>query len=1385
MGRGIRKGRKGLIGSLAKKMIRPLFFIALGSLGFLFPGVSLAADHFVFIPAPGTSNYAGVTYHTLGSNSISVSIQARAGASTTPDGGFTDSVTVGLFDSATGQPSDTNAVFTDNFGNSVVGTGPLAFSSGTLSFSVTFKLGSDSEYVSIYDGGDSTSASYPGSPGPGIGYIVQGFYTNYYTADANGDSQSAPYSPGPSFSGDLLVNPNSSASTQNIGWVTVPTPSGVVGNTGIDYAAASYAVTGINAGYAFGGALPDINLFFKETVSNAGAAPLSFQVIFDYSGALTDYNNPDTSQDTVYQGSEADISSTTLYKSTNTSSGFSYLAGPSVLNKSMQNGQVILRVWGSQASNPVSMRYENPQPILGNLSQVDIPYSNLNALPVTAAISPGVALDNTNFTLTYSLTNQYNSPVSYITFQVPAGWTVNSVTTGASGVTPSVLTAPTGSAPGTIAVNTGTNFSIATGSTVTLSLSVKSPNLSFTGWTFPILSALTSLNLTAPFTPSGPFINTLAPPPAPANFTAAPVSINQGGNAVSLNWDPVLSESVTAYVVTRTEPGGPFPVTQAGTFYVDSSAANQTAYHYTVESQNAVADSGTSPAGPVTPYANPGPPTNVQALTGGSSVLLSWATPVPVSGTYPSGGYQIYKDTSPSFPSPTTISIAPGTLTYNDTGLSSATDYYYKITAIDNQYVTGTAALGPHISDYSAPVTGFPPGFPPTGITAILTSTIPDTLTVSWTAPTGNQGSPTNYYLYRGVNGLPVTTGVPFQSLGNVTTYDDQAISSGNSYQYQVAAIYPGPVTTNFSNIALGSVGPPAPTGLTALPAATLVNLSWSTEAAVTEYVLYRDSTPILFVATPTTSLTDTTASADVTLTYQVAAVDSTGVTGSLSTAVTTALLPQTPSGLTVLADGTTPSQADLSWSPSSESLLAGYELYRGTSTAFPPAGSVTTDLGDVSSRNDPGLTPGTIYYYFLKEKNKFNYLGAAATVGLRAPPSIPTGLGFTSTSSSIAVTWNANSASDNVNGYTLYRATGAGAFSVIATPPPSGALPITYVDSAAAPGVDYRYYVTATNPGLAGPPLVGGENSLASVTITAGRLPQIPPTLTASVDNTNTATLNWSAVNGTDPNAQSVSVLAGGTPVASVLPSATTYADPSLNPDTVYNFSIETNNAYGTGSPSSPPATILTYPAAPTISSLTEASNGSVLLTWSVGQTHVTGYTVYRQKGSGAISPLAPVPGAGPSFPVTLSFTTQPGQNYTYYVSASNPTGESPLSTGLSLSQPPSIPGGTHRSFRDQRLRDPGELVLVREQRHRRRDGLQRLPIRHPEPDWFLCLGRSWIDRNHLFRFPVKWSDGLFLSGKSRSERRGKPFEYQQRGGGHRLCPAQHPGPALADSRG
>ncbi len=1285
----------------------------------LSPLQALAVDTFNYVVP--TSPYAGVTYQT--NSPVTFNVQALSGASV--DNGFNDVVTVGLYNTATSQLSDPTAVFVPSGHGPVIGaTAPMTFQSGILNFGVTLTAGSNSMQVSIQDASiTGSTATYPGTMGNvgGPGYNVEGYFQQYFLATSSGTSIPAFYSPlptpGPT---DLLLT---SPVTNNANYTSVT----VISDIGLTSAAAvsnslCFAVTGVTGGYA--GLNAGVSVDLQAYRSNlTSSAPVSFEVILDYNGTLTDYNTPDLSQDTVYSGSIPNLGS-------NSAAPSSFLTNLSTVTgisppAFMTNGQVILRFWtGAASTNTVNLEWSDYEG-QGFLSSIIVPYSNSNVQPVTAAMSPPVVLDSaTNIPVTYTINNQYSSPISYLTIQIPTNNPSGSGTPFSVSLPGSLASLPgsslgvlqaTNSAPGAITLISGTT-PIAVDQVIQIPLTITCSSQS-NAWAFPLQTVLSNADISVPSVSGGAVITSEAPPPVPGSFTASAAAyITLGGGNVALNWGQVTLDGALGYVLTRSPVGGLFAnsvtlpngmvVANAVTLtpnstlsYVDSTAANLTAYNYTLTAFNAVAQSTVpATAGPVTPYADPGPPSALQALTGGATIQLNWATPVAVPGSYPVTGYQIYRGTSPGGESSTPVAQVGLVTTYNDPGLIAGTTYYYYLSSMDNQY-SGGATFGPHDSGPSAPVTGFPNGWPPTGLTPSLVSPSIPTIGLSWTAPDSTlllNGPVTNYLIYK-----VLAPGVPiyYASVGsNATTFaDSTGLAQGNSYSYQVAAIDSAGVTSNLSNLATQSVGPSAPLGLSAIPSASGVTLTWNANPGtqgVTQYVVYQNGVSITATAGVSFLVPSATAVQGQNDGYTLAAIGG-GVTSPLSLAVSSALFPVGETGFTVAAAPTPNTTVNLSWAP----LIAGnanavsYNLYRNTTNSY-PAGAVAVALGipvttagnPVTSTQDLGLTPGTIYYYFLQAVNPYG-VGSVTEQALQIPPNPPGTPTATSSTSAVNLSWTAI-AGQNVSQYTIYRSQlPAGSPAVVGTATPGTAS--SFTDSGPlAQGVTYVYDLTATNPG-GGPGIPGGESGPSGF-VTWGLAPAASTGLAISgISTGNAITLAWNNVTATDPNATAVSlfvnansavttgaVLTPISPVSSLSVTDSGVFNSSVtgeSPDTTYNYWLQVTAPFGTSALEGPIAQ-LTYPAAVNLMPVTLGTDGvSRILEWNVLPADVTGYTVDQVNGGVTQTQAYPANAAGA--PVTLALATQPGLTYTYYVTATNATGVGPISNGQTFSSLPSAP--------------------------------------------------------------------------------------------------------------
>ncbi len=241
------------------------------------------------------------------------------------------------------------------------------------------------------------------------------------------------------------------------------------------------------------------------------------------------------------------------------------------------------------------------------------------------------------------------------------------------------------------------------------------------------------------------------------------------------------------------------------------------------------------------------------------------------------------------------------------------------------------------------------------------------------------------------------------------------------------------------------------------------------------------------------------------------------------------------------------------------------YNIYRGTTaggeSAIPLATGLTTP-----TYLDASAVPGTTYYYKVTAVNGNTIYTpplasesaasneTSATLPVAPPaPTIPQALSVTTTS--INLSWQDN-AGVKADGYRILRSANNGAFTLIASLPPSSRTPPSaylWNDSNLTPGVFYRYQIQAYN--------IAGNSTVAAVS--AYTLTAAPSNLTASA-TTSAITLSWTAPTGAVTYNVYRGTTAGGesaTPLASGL-TTTTYQDNSAAAGVTYYYKVTAINA-------------------------------------------------------------------------------------------------------------------------------------------------------------------------------------------------------------------------------
>lgn len=260
-----------------------------------------------------------------------------------------------------------------------------------------------------------------------------------------------------------------------------------------------------------------------------------------------------------------------------------------------------------------------------------------------------------------------------------------------------------------------------------------------------------------------------------------------------------------------------------------------------------------------------------------------------------------------------------------------------------------------------------------------------------------------------------------------------------------------------------------------------------------------------------------------------------------------------------------------LTWTAPADADLAGYRLYRSTTSPVAPsyATLVSSSLTG-TSYTATGLTDGTAYYFALVALDAAGNTATAATASATpadsAPPAAPAGVKAGVGDSRVVLTWTGNTEPD-LAGYRVYRDG--------STTPVNAALLTgsAFTDSSLTNGTSYSYVVTAVDS--------AGNESTASAAVTASPAPgdNTAPAVPAgpvTVLGKGSVTVNWAA--GTDPDLASYTVYrsasgAAATKVATV--TVPTYTDTAVVIGTAYSYTVTATDTAGNESAPSAAAAV------------------------------------------------------------------------------------------------------------------------------------------------------------------------------------------------------------------
>ncbi len=532
--------------------------------------------------------------------------------------------------------------------------------------------------------------------------------------------------------------------------------------------------------------------------------------------------------------------------------------------------------------------------------------------------------------------------------------------------------------------------------------------------------------------------------------------------------------------------------------------------------------------------------------------------------------------------------------TYQVTGLSANTNYYYRIRSYNP---SGTSGNSGTINVLSAPAV-------PT--TTAATSIINTSFNANWNSSTGATG-------YR----LDVSTVSNFTSfvgiynnkdVSNVTTYSVSGLSGNTTYYYRVRSYNASGTSGNSTSINLTTAVDPSgvPTTNPATNVAqTSFSANWNAVAGADGYRLDVSTDWNFGAGTFITNFENRNVGNLVTYSvigltngttyyYRLRSYNVSGTSGN-SGSRTVLTLPETPTS--TIATSLTAASFSANWNASTGA--TGYYLDVATDIGFTSfvVGFNNTDVSNVTTYSVTSLAGGTTYYYRVRAYNGSGASGNSGTITVLSLPSAPTATAASSLAeTSFNANWNPVTGAD---GYRLDVASdisfGAGTFlSGFQDKDVSGVT--TYSISGLTEGTNYYYRVRAYD---------GSGTSTNSNLITALTLPQVPVATVATSVGGTSFSANWNSVTGATKYYLDVSTDAGfgaGTFVAGYqdidVNNVTTYSITPLTINTNYYYRVRSYNGSGL-SGNSNTINVLTAPAVPTATAATSSGGYSFNANW------------------------------------------------------------------------------------------------------------------------------------------------------------------------------------------
>ena len=677
------------------------------------------------------------------------------------------------------------------------------------------------------------------------------------------------------------------------------------------------------------------------------------------------------------------------------------------------------------------------------------------------------------------------------------------------------------------------------------------------------------------------------------------------------------------------------------TFYSDTTLSPNTTRHYRVSAIND--DNLTSDPSNVdnatTIGTVPGMPTNLTAESQDTAQIdLRWRAPSSDGGS-PITGYRIeVSDDGRSW-----VDLKRNTedtdAEYSHTGLRPGSLRYYRVSAI-NSVGTGRPSRLAFATTLDVPDE-------PTDLSA--TPKGKDRIELLWNMPSEDGGSPIEGYQIDVSENSGATWSVLVEnSRSTATTYSHTGLSAGETRYYRVRAINKwGKGAYSLPAFATTDATEPGPPRNLVADASgqSRIDLDWDPPdedggSAVTGYRIEASPNGVTWsdlernTGRNTTRYAHTGLSPGTTRHYRVSAINSvgTGVASDVDSATTAPAVPDMPTRLSAVANGT--SQIDLSWDAPADdggSDITGYRIeVSDNGTAWRNLRSDTQS--DATEYSHTGLNPGTTRHYRVSAINAAGTGDPSDAASATTDPTIPdppTDLAAAADGQTrIRLSWTAPAydGGARVSAYRIeFSADSADTWTELSSSTGSSRTAFTHTGLEA--GTTRHYRVAAINVAGAGAP-----SNVAHAT-TDATVPDPPTGLAATANGISRIDLAWTAPNEDGGAAVTayrieVSTTRGATWTTLVTNTGNTMAEYShtgLPPASRRDYRVSAMNRVGAGEPSNVAnaTTDADLPDPPT--DLVAAADGSsrIELSWTkpsyTGGVAITGYRIEVSEDGGA----------------------------------------------------------------------------------------------------------------------------------------------------------------------